>query len=68
MSDGRSAGSSPPATPQAFWPEDEWVTFVVIVRGIGQNGQPTEVIEPREAQHDAFQAARTQGLQKAYAG
>lgn len=56
------------ATLQVFWPEDERVTFVVIVRGSGQNGRPTEIIELRDAQHDAFHAARTQGLQQAYAG
>ncbi|GAB3054218.1 hypothetical protein [Sediminivirga luteola] len=53
---------------QAFWPEDERVTFVVIVSGSGQHATPSEIIELRDAQHETFQAARAQGLQKAYAG
>lgn len=56
------AGEHSARTLQAYWPQDERVTYLVIVEDSGKDARATEIIELRDEQHDRFQAAKAQGL------
>ncbi|MFC7376269.1 hypothetical protein ACFQS2_04390 [Brachybacterium sp. GCM10030267] len=60
----RDATEHTQQTLEAYWPEDEPVTYVVIVDG--RNDRATEIIELRDDRHEAFHAAKDKGLATQY--